>query len=86
MFVVETKDARRLRKSAELSRRRQRFARCTSLRFVTARRGPDGSLSSDSNFLWADERRRTRRKIKLENKLTAAGLFDEYAKSLTGGD
>jgi hypothetical protein len=25
-------------------------------------------------------------KLKLENRLTAAGLFDEYAKSLTGGD
>ncbi len=27
-----------------------------------------------------------KQKLKLENKLTAAGLFDEYAKSLTGGD
>jgi hypothetical protein len=25
-------------------------------------------------------------KLKIENKLTAAALFDEYAKSLTGGD
>jgi len=25
-------------------------------------------------------------KLKLENKLAAAALFDEYAKSLTGGD
>jgi hypothetical protein len=29
---------------------------------------------------------RTRARIKLENKLTSAGLFDHYAKSLTGGD
>jgi hypothetical protein len=29
---------------------------------------------------------RTRARIRLENKLTAAGLFDHYAKSLTGGD
>jgi hypothetical protein len=27
-----------------------------------------------------------KQKLKLENKLTAAGLFEEYAKSLTGGD
>jgi hypothetical protein len=29
---------------------------------------------------------RTRARIRLENKLTSAGLFDHYAKSLTGGD
>jgi hypothetical protein len=27
-----------------------------------------------------------KQKMKFENKLTAASLFDDYAKSLTGGD
>ena len=39
-----------------------------------------------ANFFTSMSESERKAKLKLENKLTAAALFDEYAKSLTGGD